>query len=63
MFIGLESPTQYKLGCPPRMPVANEGLVQDSKTKKCNPGGDWHPGRGDNPKYKHLICHPGDYYW
>ena len=41
------------LGCPPpRIPVANEGLVRDPLLKMFrNPGGDWHPGQGDNPKY------------
>ena len=32
---------------PPRIPVANEGLVRDSLLKMVhNPGGDWHPGWG-----------------
>ena len=34
--------------------VANEGLVRDPLLKCNNPGGDWHPGRGDNPNYKCL---------
>ena len=35
---------------PPRMPVANEGLEGSPILKMVhNPGGDWHPGRGDNP--------------
>ena len=28
--------------------VANEGLGRDSLMVH-NPGGDWHPGKGDNP--------------
>ena len=36
---------------PPSMPVANEGLGWDSLLKMVhNPGGDWNPGRGDNPR-------------
>ena len=32
--------------------MANEGLVRDSLLKMVhNPGGDWNPGRGDNPTY------------
>ena len=32
---------------PPRMPVANEGLVRDSLLNNViNPGDDWHPGWG-----------------
>ena len=23
-----------------------------------NPGGDWHPGKGDNPKYTNINFHP-----
>ncbi len=30
----------------------NEGLVRDSLLKMVhNPGGHWHPGKGDNPRY------------
>ena len=33
----------------PGWPVANEGLGWDPQLKMVhNPGGDWHPGRGDN---------------
>ena len=36
-------------------PPANEGLVRDPLLKMFhNPGGDWNPGRGDNPRY--LLC-------
>ena len=32
--------------------MANEGLGWDPLLKMlCHPGGDWHPGRGDNPTY------------
>ena len=33
--------------------VANEGLGWDPQLKNVsnNPGGDWNPGRGDNPKF------------
>ena len=36
---------------PPRIPVANEGFFVGSPSLKMlhNPGGDWHPGTGDNP--------------
>ena len=32
--------------------MANEGFGWDPRAEKCNnnPGGDWHPGRGDNPE-------------
>ncbi len=44
---------------PPRMPVANEGLGWDPLLKMFhNPGGDWHPGRGDNPNYD--VYPPGN---
>ena len=55
--------------------MANEGLGWDLLLKMSyNPGGDWHPGRGDNPSYiplpvipfedrclgpKHLLNMPG----
>ena len=36
--------------------MANEGLIRDSLLKMVhNPGGDWHPGRGDNPNYTELF--------
>ena len=43
----------YTLGRPPpRIPVANEGLVWDPRSQKHNnPGSDWNPGQGDNPIY------------
>ena len=32
--------------------MATEGLVRDPLLKMVhNPGGDWQPGRGDNPNY------------
>ncbi len=32
---------------PPRMPVADEGLVRNPRSYKCNnPGGHWNPGSG-----------------
>ena len=38
------------------MPVANEGLGWDSLLKMVhNPGGDWHPGTGDNPRKNVMI--------
>ena len=37
--------------------MANEGLVWDPLLKMSHdPGGDWHPGKGDNPTYT-IICH------
>ena len=37
---------------PPPSNSGNEGLGWDSLLKMVhNPGGDWNPGRGDNPKY------------
>ena len=38
---------------PPRIPVANAGIYCIGiPYKKCyNPGGDWNPERGDNPRY------------
>ncbi len=43
----------YPLGCPPPRNSGNEGLGWDSRILKMvhNPGGDWHPARGDNPTY------------
>ena len=40
--------------------MANEGLVRDPLLKMFhNPGGDWHPGRGDNPRYTvHFLEFP-----
>ena len=43
---------------PPRIPVANEGLGWDplyTKNGLCHPGGDWNPGRGDNPRNTNLF--------
>ena len=38
------------------MPVANEGLGLNSLPKMVhNPGGDWHSGRGDNPRKNVMI--------
>ena len=35
--------------------VVNEGLGWDSLLKMFhNPGGDWHPGKGDNPNYTYM---------
>ena len=44
-------------GLPPLpVTVANEGLVRDPLLKMFhNPGGDWNPGRGDNPIYPSCI--------
>ena len=40
---------------PPRIPVANEGLVWDSLLKMVhNPGGGWHPGWGVDLITTHL---------
>ena len=34
--------------------MANEGLGWDPLLKMVhNPGGDWYPGQGDNPRYWH----------
>ena len=41
--------------------MANEGLVRDPLLKMVhNPGGDWHPGRGDNPSYVCLYRRVGE---
>ena len=34
--------------------VVNEGLVRDSRSWKCNPGGHWNPVRGPHPTYIHT---------
>ncbi len=50
---------EYTWGCTPfqdagswQMKVCFFAIPYDYKC--YNPGGDWHPGRGDNPKYTHL---------
>ena len=52
-FPANDFPKYTGLSPPPRMPVANEGLGWDPPLKYDDPGGDWHPGQGDNPTY---IC-------
>ena len=43
---------------PPPSNSGNEGLGWDSLLKMFhNPGGDWNPGRGDNPKYSYNNHH------
>ena len=52
--MGIVEVVSLSLGCPPSQDaiVANEGLGWDFLLKIVhNPGGDWHPGKGDNPTY------------
>ena len=30
-------------------------VYRDSLLKNKKPGGDWHPGQGDNPRYGHVF--------
>ena len=58
--IGRQSAQYVRLSpCP--VTVANEGLGWDSLLKMVhNPGGNWHPGRGDNPSNTFFLVPRAD---
>ena len=47
-----ESLISYRLGCPPSQDSCGKWRFSSGSPKCNNPGGDWNPGRGDNPSYR-----------